>query len=244
MDGTRDRSPERMAENWRREDRVRRVATARSRSGLPGHAAFAAAAPAAAGDVIIDIAPRRLPSEAAVIAAPKPDTEVAKDIRPSSPMPSSSRLERRNKAAAISLSLGAAAGVVIIAWAAVLLLRPDVEVQPTPVAAAAVVGTPEALQPASALLTVHLRVSAGLQTAERQRIQAALAKAGYGTVVVQQMPFSISRSRVGYFREADRAAAEALIAALRGTHEVLELRDYSKYMSVPEPGRLDLWVRS
>jgi len=31
---------------------------------------------------------------------------------------------------------------------------------------------------------------------------------------------------------------------LRGTQDVIELRDYSKLMSMPEPGRLDLWIRS
>jgi hypothetical protein len=58
------------------------------------------------------------------------------------------------------------------------------------------------------------------------------------------MPFSISRSRVGYFREADRDAAEGLIATLRGTVEGIELRDYRTLMETPEPGRLDLWIGS
>jgi hypothetical protein len=142
------------------------------------------------------------------------------------------------------LSLGAVAVIAILVLGALFILRPDVEVQPTPVAAAAVVESPQLTPAGPTVMTVHLRVGAGLSTAERQRIQSALAKAGYTTVVVQQMPFSISRSRIGYFREADRTAAEALIAALRGTHEVIELRDYSKLMSIPEPGRLDLWIRS
>jgi hypothetical protein len=119
---------------------------------------------------------------------------------------------------------------------------PDPSGLPTPVAE--VIAKPEAKAPvAVAITTVHLRVDAGITPIEQQRIEAALAKGGYGTVV-QQMPFSISRSRVGYFREADRASAEALIAALRGTHDVVELRDYSKLIAVPEPGRLDLWIRS
>jgi hypothetical protein len=113
-----------------------------------------------------------------------------------------------------------------------------------PTSVAEVIAKPKAAVPAAAAITnVHLRVDAGLTPIERQRIEAALAKGGYGTVVVQQMPFSISRSRVGYFREADRASAEALIAARRGTHDVVELRDYSKLIAVP-PGRLDLWIRS
>jgi hypothetical protein len=109
----------------------------------------------------------------------------------------------------------------------------------------AVIATPEmAAKTAATVATVHLRVGAGLAPGERQRIEAVLAEAGYGTVVVNEMPFSISRSRVGYFREMDRGSAEALIAALRGTHDVVELRDYSTLIATPEPGRLDLWIRS
>jgi hypothetical protein len=109
---------------------------------------------------------------------------------------------------------------------------------------APVIATPEMAEPAATVTTVHLRVTAGLAPEQRQRIEAALAQAGYGTVVVNEVPFSISRSRVGYFRKADRGSAEALIVALRGTHDVVELRDYSTLIATPEPGRLDLWIRS
>jgi hypothetical protein len=244
MDGTRDRLPDRTAENWRRGDRVRRIAATASWSNLPRHAAFAAAAPAAAADVIIGFVPNPAPSEPPLAQPLKVETEVPKQNRPPLTAPSPTGQKHSRKTLAVSLSLGAIAVAAMVALGAVFILRPDVEVQPTQVAAAAVVEAPEMAQPGSTAITVHLRVGAGLSTAERQRIQAALAKAGYSAVVVQQMPFSISRSRIGYFREADRTAAEGLIAALRGTQDVIELRDYSKLMSMPEPGRLDLWIRS
>ena len=78
----------------------------------------------------------------------------------------------------------------------------------------------------------------------RRRIETALANAGYGAVVMHEMPFSVSRSRVGYFRDADRPAAEALIGALRGVLDGVELRDYRTLIEAPQPGRLDLWIRS
>jgi hypothetical protein len=195
--------------------------------------------------VIIGYAPNQPPSEPAIAQPDKSEPEeAAKEISPRAAAPLPASPKRTGKTRAVSLSLGAIAVAAILTLGAVLVLRPHVEVQPTQIAAAAVVETPQLEQPGSTVITVHLRVGAGLSTAERQRIQSALAKAGYSTVVVQQMPFSISRSRIGYFREADRIAAEALIAALRGTHDVIELRDYSKLMSIPEPGRLDLWIRS
>jgi len=93
-------------------------------------------------------------------------------------------------------------------------------------------------------ITVHLRLDAQLSPEQRRRIEAVLAKAGYTSVIVHEMPFSISRSRVGFFQEGDRASAEALITALQGTLDGLELRDYHDYMAAPEGHRLDLWIKS
>ena len=88
------------------------------------------------------------------------------------------------------------------------------------------------------------RIDARLALEQRRRIETLLAKTGYGSVVVHEMPFSISRSRVGVFQETDRASAEALISALQGTLDGLELRDYHEYMAEPEDHRLDLWIKS
>jgi hypothetical protein len=112
---------------------------------------------------------------------------------------------------------------------------------PQPDTATKAQGTPAAV---AEPLTVHLRIDARLAPEQRRRIETMLAKAGYGSVVVHEMPFSISRSRVGFFRETDRASAEALISALQGTLDGLELRDYHEYMAEPEDHRLDLWIKS
>jgi hypothetical protein len=233
MDGTRDRPPGRTAENWGRWDGIMAGAVTGPRRGVARQPAFAAAAPAA--DVIIDLMLRPLPAEPPVTAPLRPAAEVAEvSGPPAAPVDAPRPARRRSTGIVVPISLGALAAVGIVV--AAVLLRPKLEAESTPVAAAVA-------EPA-AVTTVHLRVGAGLAPGERQRIEAALAKAGYGTVVVQEMPFSISRSRVGYFREADRASAEALIAALRGTLGGVELRDYRKLIAAPEPGRLDLWIRS
>ena len=238
MDGTRDRLPERMIEAWGR-SYVRKPARRPEgpRNG-PVRTAFAAAAPVAAPDVLIDVAPQEEPPHAA--AAPAAQIERATAESPTRTRP---RLGRHR--AAIPVSLGAVA--LVAAIAAAMLLRSPVEAETAPVPAAAAGAGPvedAALEPAASTAVVHLRVSSALAPAERQRIEAELAQAGYRTIVVHQMPFSISTSRVGYFREEDRVSAEALLAALSGTVEGLELRDYRSLVKAAEPGRLDLWIRS
>ena len=104
--------------------------------------------------------------------------------------------------------------------------------------------TPGAAGEPAVAATIHLRVGRGVLPSERQRIQAALARAGYSTILVHEMPFRISQSRVGYFRDEDLALAEALIAELRGTVDDIELRDYRTLIPAPKPGRLDLWIES
>jgi len=219
MDGMHDRSSGRMAENWSRTDSLRTVSAAPS---TKRRAAFAAS-PAA--DVIIDLTPL-LPEPVATTPL-QPVAEISVEAP---------RLARRKPRGVVLLSVGAIAAVGIMG---AVLLRPDVETGPAPGTAVAAVASPAAV-----VTTIHLRVSAALSSGARQRIEAALAAAGYDTVVIHEMPFGISRSRVGYFREADRAAAEALITALQGTVDGVELRDYRSLMETPEPGRLDLWIRS
>ncbi|MCI0430507.1 MAG: hypothetical protein L0210_08220 [Rhodospirillales bacterium] len=211
---------------------------------MPRQPTFATLAPAVAGDIIVDQMLRPLPWEPPVTGPPRPVAEAAEVSSPlagpaGAPMPT-----RRKWKGVVPISLGALAAVGMIV--AAVLLRPELEAEPaSAMAAAADLDTLEALaEPAVAVTTVHLRVSAGLAPEARQRIEAALANAGYGAVVVHEMPFRISRTRVGYFREAERASAEVLIAALRGTLDGIELRDYRRLIAAPEPGRLDLWIRS
>ncbi len=196
----------------------------------PRRAAFAAAAPVMADDILIDPTLRPLPAE-----PPHPVQEATRAPEAADePLPPLAEPRSSGRGSAglfVSISLGAVVAVAAMVAAA---LRPQEELAPAPSAQAAA-------QPAAALATVHLRVDAGLSPEERERIRAALGRAGYG-MVMHEMPFRISRSRVGYFHEADRSSAQALIAALRGVHDGIELRDYRTIMAAPEPGRLDLWI--
>jgi hypothetical protein len=206
------------------------------------HPVFASGAPAA--DVIVDLMLRPLPPGAPLTIPPGPVAQAAETSDPPlAPGVSLNPVRRSSTGVVVLSSLGALAAIGIVV--AVVLTRPETDARPPPSRTENANVIPEAVaEPAAAAVTVYLRVAAGLAPAERQRIEAALAKAGYGAVVVQEMPFSISRSRVGYFREKDRAAAEALLVALRGTHDGVVLRDYSKLIAEPEPGRLDLWIGS
>ena len=63
---------------------------------------------------------------------------------------------------------------------------------------------------------------------------------------VEALPFAVTTTRVGYYLEADRGAAEAL-ARLVGplsAGATIPVRDYGKLLDDPEPGRIDLWVES
>ncbi len=241
MDGARDRASVRTAETGGRGFGIGAgAATGPSRS-VSRQPTFAAGAPAA--DVIIDLMLRPLPPDAPVTAPPEPVAEAAETSHTSlAPAVSMKPARRNSTGAVVASSLGALAALGLVM--AVVLTRPEVDTEPQPSGAATASVIPQAVAEPAAAVTVYLRVASGLGPAERQRIEAALAEAGYGAVVVQEMPFSISRSRVGYFREMDRAAAEALIAALRGTHDGVVLRDYSELIAEPEPGRLDLWIGS
>ena len=244
MDGTRDRLPEPTPESWRRGEGIRRVAAGPSWSGIPRHAALAAAAPAAAADVIIGYVPDPAPSEPRPAELNKLILELSKHVSSAAPVSSSTARRTGERSLAIFSVLGALAAVVIVAIGILFALRPNAEVQSNS-------GGRRCSDRDAGAIDVSARrrnrSPARGRGAAHRRAPAHTGDTGEGGLQQrggEQMPFSISRSRVGYFREADRAAAQALIAALRGTNEIAELRDYSKLMSVPEPGRLDLWIRS
>jgi hypothetical protein len=209
---------------------------------VPRRAVFATGVRAT--DVIVDLTLRPWPSEPPVASPPGPSSEASQapaSIATAAQAPKPTR--RNTRGVVVASSLGALAAVGIVA--AVMLMRSQVDTGPAPEAAATAVAAQQpVVEPAAARPTVYLRVGPGLSAEERQRIETALAQAGYVRVLVQEMPFTISRSRVGYFHDGDRETAEALIGALRGTHEGLLLRDYRGLIAEPEPGRLELWIRS
>ena len=246
MDGTREQPPRRSAEQLGPRSGVRVGAGASPWRNPALQPAFAAAAarPAAAPDVLIDFSPRPEPP-AMPAPEPVPAEPAAKLAKPPSqpPRKRAQRVRHRRNLPILPVALGAAAAVALVATT--VLLRQNAQSDPAPMAATLLAVPEVAAEPSAApAATIHLRVGQELPAAERQRIEAALAKAGYGRVVVHELPFAVSRSRVGYFHEADRPSAEALVKALRGTEDGIELRDYRTLMAAPEPGRLDLWIGS
>jgi hypothetical protein len=242
MDGTRERPPQRAALDRAGLGGLRTGAPSGRRPAATGQSAVTAGTPVSAPDILIDtVAPEPPPIPLVTPALTAPSS-----ARFALPLDAARRVcSEARRLLLRPLPLGAAAASAAILLAAILL-RPDgIETELAPVTAAeAAATTAPVMDPARAALTIHLRIGADLAPEARKRIETALLKAGYGAVVLHQMPFSISRSRVGYFREADRDAAEGLIATLRGTVEGIELRDYRTLIETPEPGRLDLWIGS
>ena len=240
MDLTRDRPSVQAADEMGRANGRRSSAANEPLRYAPRQASYAAAAPAAAADVLIDLQPRQDSPQPRPVLPPRPVSGVGETSGSRAGVAAARPARTRaRKRVALPVSLGAIAALAIAV--AAILVRPELVAEPAPAAAVA----PEAAaKPAAVETVINLRVGAGLSAEERQRIETALANAGYGAVVMHEMPFSISRSRVGYFRDADRPAAEALIGALRGILDGVELRDYRTLIEAPQPGRLDLWIRS
>lgn len=92
---------------------------------------------------------------------------------------------------------------------------------------------------------VRLRVGPDFPPERQAALVDALTAAGIASVKVEQLPFKITASRVGYYRQEDLAAAEALgrvMSPAVSPNASLGVRDYGRLLADPEPGRLDLWV--
>jgi hypothetical protein len=144
--------------------------------------------------------------------------------------------------------LAVAGGLIALA----VLFRPEAPapratpadaVAPAPAAPVATAANAPAGTPLPAAVRIIVRVAPDTGRGHQDTIVAALRSAGYDSVEVNVMPFPILRSRVGYFHETDRPAAEALVAALaQVTGDAVELRDYGPLEIMAAPGRLDLWI--
>ena len=113
------------------------------------------------------------------------------------------------------------------------------------VPAAADPAMPEAAVELAQISNVRVRTGTGVAEAEVPKVLVALAGAGLADVQAEALPFKVASSRVGYYRQEDRAAAEALaafIAPVLGYGEPLPVRDYGALLDNAEPGRLDLWI--
>ncbi|MFT3973957.1 MAG: hypothetical protein QM699_11055 [Amaricoccus sp.] len=154
---------------------------------------------------------------------------------------------------ALWIGLGAmgAVGIVIAA----VLLRPgplpeapaaeeSVATTPAPLPSQAVSGgAPDAAL--AGVQAVRLRIGPEVSNDRRDGLVAALKQAGVPDVVVEPLPFRIATSRIGYFRDADLPAAQALarvISPAVGEHGTIGVRDYGQLLTDPQPGRLDLWI--
>lgn len=95
---------------------------------------------------------------------------------------------------------------------------------------------------------LRLRVGEGFPEEDRLELIAHLEASGHARVLVEEIPFPIALSRVGYYQSEDLAAAEALaseIAPLLGATEGdIAVRDYGNLLPDAQPGRLDLWIKS
>lgn len=248
MDGTRDRPPGKTAQNWSRKDGIRAGSvsgpwrsapreTASDPSAFHGHAAHGKG-------------PSLREAEAAVAPQVTPlDYQRA----------------RKRRAFVmvgwIAFGLLVASGIVVAA----LVFRPAAPTtEPAEVAEAAAPTTPvpEAepvaapSEPTAAPRTpsdpalagvsiVRLRIGPDFPPERQAAILAALSEAGLPSIRVEPLPFRIATSRVGYYRAADLAAAEALgrlISPVIAKGSAIGVRDYGQLLADPEPGRLDLWV--
>ena len=113
-----------------------------------------------------------------------------------------------------------------------------------PLARPAELGAAGPTAAAAAAASVVIRVGPDMDTERRELIVAALISAGYGSVEVQPVSFNVARSRLGFFRNADREMAEELVALIAPLVGEVAVRNYNELLADPAPGRLDLWLRS
>jgi hypothetical protein len=110
--------------------------------------------------------------------------------------------------------------------------------------AAAPEAAPPAVDPALAGVSqVLLRVGPEVPDDREAALLEALEAAGITGVRVDNVPFRVATSRVGYYRADDLAAAEALGRLVTPVlEETIGVRDYGKLLADAVPGRLDLWI--
>lgn len=96
---------------------------------------------------------------------------------------------------------------------------------------------------------LRVRLGPNHSQAAKDRIVAALEEAGLTDFVIEDIPFAIAVSRVGYYHGEDRAAADLLarkVTTALGSEEQtpIAVRDYGNLLPNAAAGRLDLWLKS
>jgi hypothetical protein len=62
-------------------------------------------------------------------------------------------------------------------------------------------------------------------------------------VALSPLAFGVAQTRIGFYHDADRAAAETVAALLRGADGATPpLRDYGGLVPAPPQGTIDLWI--
>jgi hypothetical protein len=243
-----------MAENWSRKDRIRAGSVSGPWRSAPRP--DAADRPAGPGSELV-------PVSVAVPGSVMPPPVVESAVVPVYEPIDGPDTRRRSVAMAAWIGFGLV--FVAASVTAAFLLQPEpvpvtppldaetaaeaVDAPPAPATEEAPTATAEPMAPAapapdlSAVGNVRLRVGSGF--AGESALTTALGAAGVADVRVEQVPFAVNTSRVGYYRPEDLAAAQALaafVAPLLGLPAPVSTRDYGQLLADPEPGRLDLWI--
>ncbi|MGF1553478.1 MAG: hypothetical protein ACFBWO_13420 [Paracoccaceae bacterium] len=88
----------------------------------------------------------------------------------------------------------------------------------------------------AARIVVHYN-AAGLEPA--REVASRLRAEGFADVSLRRVAFSVSRSNVRYFHEADRVLAAR---SAEGLGAAVPIRDFTHFAPRPTPGTVELWV--
>lgn len=254
VDGTGDGPPKKTAENWSRKDNIRAGAVSGPWRSAP-RAATGTPAPPMPASAPLSPSPERAGPQ----VQPAAGRETGYGPRP--------HVARTGQLRGVAIWIGLGAFVAAAIVAAAVLFRPSEQppeaeqVAPAvdaPADGAADGGSAPVTEPApagparqvadAALLpvrVVRLRIGPEVGETRRDALVSALKGAGVPEVVVEPLPFRIATSRIGYYRDDDLAAAQALARAISptvGDGSAIGVRDYGELLTDPEPGRLDLWI--
>lgn len=97
-------------------------------------------------------------------------------------------------------------------------------------------------------VVIHYGVASASGAALARSIAASLAGHGFGEPELRAVPHNVGTTSIRYFRAADRAAAERLVATARpllteaGRAAPSTPIDFTDYQPLPRPGTLEIWV--
>lgn len=263
VDGTRDQPPGKTAQNWSRKDNIRAGAVSGPwRSAPRAKGAGAESAPPA-------------PAAAPAAATPVSSHAELTPVRPARGSQLRGMAIWVGLGALVAIAIVVAAVLLRpgqtepepASTEASTPVTGTPAASPSPPAATSAAGTPGPVEAASApkaegaappdpdrrvadpalvpVRIVRLRIGPEVDDARRDSLVADLKDAGVPEVIVEPLPFRIATSRIGYYRDADLPAAQALARVISpglGAGAPIGVRDYGELLTDPEPGRLDLWV--